>query len=78
MPKNSVTFNIMNMAMGKSINECFVMNYDNHLEFMLMRIEDGTYKTYKADHGGMIIHTGASYIENDIYTIDFEMYVDRN
>lgn len=78
MPKNSVTFSVMGMAQGKSIKDCFVMNYDNHLEFMLMRIDDGTYKTFKTDHGAMIVHTGASYIENDIYTIDFEMYVNKD
>jgi carotenoid cleavage dioxygenase-like enzyme len=73
MPKNSVTFSSLNMAKGDCVEDCFIFNWENNLEFNLMKIEDGTNKVFKVDHPGLIIHTGNTYIEDDIMTIDFEM-----
>jgi carotenoid cleavage dioxygenase-like enzyme len=75
IPKNSVTYSMAGMAAGHSVEDCLLLNWKNNLDFYYMSLEDGTYKTFHADHPGFILHTGNTYVEDDILTIDFEMNV---
>lgn len=55
----------------------FKFLYDTqNLEFHVMKKEDGTSVKYTADHGGMVMHSGNSYIDEDNnYVYDTEMFV---
>ena len=75
-PKNSADFSTSGMFEGHPMIENFIFNYDNHLKFYLMKKSDGTYKEYEADHGGVILHSGNSWIdENNNYIYDAEMFI---
>jgi hypothetical protein len=38
-----------------------------------MTLADGSYTTFEADHWAFPMHTGNTYIEGDILTVDFEV-----
>jgi len=72
-PQNSMGFNAFHMMEGDSVQDCFVINWKNNLVINVMKIADGSNKAYQADHPGIIMHTGNTYVEGDIMTIDCEM-----
>jgi carotenoid cleavage dioxygenase-like enzyme len=75
-PRNSVNFNLGGMFEGHPMLDNFLFDYDKMLEFHIMKKSDGTTKVYTADHGGTVMHTGNSYIdESNNYIYDAEMFV---
>jgi carotenoid cleavage dioxygenase-like enzyme len=74
-PRNSVNFNLPGMAEGKPMIDNFIFDYDNNLDFYIMNKSDGSYKKYSADHGGVVMHSGNAYIdENNNLIYDAEMF----
>lgn len=64
---------------GKPIEDDFVFNWDRMLEFHIMKIEDGTYESYKCDHPGFILHTGNTFIDSDgKLVMETEMYIESD
>ena len=54
----------------------FIFDYDNHLDFYVMDKSDGSYKQYTADHGGVVMHSGNAYVdENNNLIYDAEMFI---
>jgi carotenoid cleavage dioxygenase-like enzyme len=77
MPHNSMTFDMAGMVEGKPMIKNMKLDYSKKVEFQLMKISDGSYETYKADHAGLIMHSGNSYVDefgNFIY--DAEMFIE--
>jgi carotenoid cleavage dioxygenase-like enzyme len=78
MGRNSVNIDVPGIAAGKSMLDNMKINYaKQNLEFWIMNIADGTYKTYKTDHGGFCMHAGNTYVDkNGNLIFDSEMFVD--
>ena len=74
--RNSVNFNVSGMFEGKPMSENFEFDYDNMIDFYVMNKADGTHKKYTTDHGGMVMHSGNSYLdENNNLIYDAEMFI---
>jgi len=74
-PRNSSNFNLVGMFEGHPMMDNFIFDYDNMLEFYVMSKTDGTYKKYTNDHGGVVLHSGNSYVEDNVLIYDTEMFI---
>jgi len=72
-PELPVSMQASKMMMAYPLSYCFALDGKDHIKFHLMDLKDGTYRTFETDHFGWIMHTGNTYIEGDILTVDFEM-----
>ena len=74
-PDNSIGFDVMGMFEGKPMEHNFVFDWDTMLTLHIMQLSDGTSKSFECDHSGYVIHSGNTFVKDNILTYEAEMYI---